>query len=101
MKQRKKTKQKKKMKLNEKMKLKKKMKQKKKMKLKKKMKIKKKDQTKEIKELEITKDSKEKIKQVIKTIRYWRITLVSFLINIAISFMVNTGRTFGTLIKWK
>ena len=41
---------------------------------------------------------KKKVKQVIKTFRYWRITLISFLINIAISFMVNTGRTFGAII---
>ena len=43
-------------------------------------------------------NSKKKIKQVIKTFRYWRITLISFFINISISFMVNTGRTFGALI---
>ena len=43
-------------------------------------------------------NSKKKIKQVVKTFRYWRITLISFFINISISFMVNTGRTFGALI---
>jgi len=43
-------------------------------------------------------NSKKKVKQVIKTFRYWRISLISFLINIAISFMVNTGRTFGAII---
>ena len=30
--------------------------------------------------------------------RFWRITLVSFLINFSLSFMLNTGRTFGALI---
>ena len=44
------------------------------------------------------KNSKKKIKQVIKTFRYWRINLISFFINFSISFMVNTGRTFGALI---
>jgi hypothetical protein len=43
-------------------------------------------------------NSKKKVKKVIKTFRYWRISLISFLINIAISFMVNTGRTFGAII---
>ena len=43
-------------------------------------------------------NSKKKVKQVVKTFRYWRITLISFFINISISFMVNTGRTFGALI---
>ena len=42
--------------------------------------------------------AKLRVKQVIKTLRYWRITLISFLINIPISFMVYTGRTFGALI---
>ena len=42
--------------------------------------------------------SKQKLIQVIKTFRYWRITLISFFINISISFMVNTGRTFGAII---
>ena len=42
--------------------------------------------------------SKKKVIKVIKTFRFWRISLISFLINIAISFMVNTGRTFGAII---
>ena len=45
--------------------------------------------------LEIT---KKKVKQVIKTCRFWKITLISFLINFGISFMINTGRTFGAII---
>ena len=45
--------------------------------------------------LEIT---KKKVKQVIKTFRFWKITLISFFINFAISFMINTGRTFGAII---
>ena len=43
-------------------------------------------------------NSKQNIYQVIKTFRYWRITLISFLINFSISFMVNTGRIFGALL---
>ena len=42
--------------------------------------------------------SKRKIFQVIKTFRYWRIILISFLINIPMSFMISTGRTIGALI---
>ena len=42
--------------------------------------------------------SKEKLKQAIKTFRYWRITLISLFINISVSFMITTGRTFGALI---
>lgn len=41
---------------------------------------------------------KRRILKVIKTCRYWRIDLVSFLINTAISFMLNTAKTFGSLI---
>jgi MFS family permease len=52
------------------------------------------DEEKELKKV----NSKKKVKQVIKTFRYWKISLISFLINIAISFMVNTGRTFGAII---
>ena len=51
------------------------------------------------KEDELKKEiAKKRVKQVIKTLRFWRITLISFLINFSISFMVNTGRTFGALI---
>ena len=66
--------------------------------------IKKEENEEENKEIEnvqnnLQKDnSKKKVKQVVKTFRYWRITLISFFINISISFMVNTGRTFGALI---
>ena len=42
--------------------------------------------------------SKKKVKKVIKTFRFWRISFIFFLINIAISFMINTGRTFGAII---
>ena len=45
--------------------------------------------------LEIT---KKKVKQVIKTLRFWKITLISFFISFAISFMTTTGRTFGAII---
>ena len=51
------------------------------------------------KENELKKEiAKKRVKQVIKTMRFWRITLVSFLINFSLSFMLNTGRTFGALI---
>ena len=43
-------------------------------------------------------NTKKKIKQVVKTFRYCGIALISFFINISISFMVNTGRAFGALI---
>ena len=43
-------------------------------------------------------NSRQKLKQAIKTFRYWRITLISFFINISVSFMITTGRTFGALI---
>jgi len=39
-----------------------------------------------------------KVIKAVKTFRYWRLTSISFLINFAISFMINTGRTFGALI---
>ena len=42
--------------------------------------------------------SKQKLKQVIKTFRYWRIILISLFLNISVSFMITTGRTFGALI---
>jgi len=41
---------------------------------------------------------KNNINQVIKTFRYWKLALISFLIKISVTFMVNTGRTFGALI---
>ena len=39
-----------------------------------------------------------KIKKIIKTFRFWRIALASFLVSFPISFMMTTGRTFGALI---
>ena len=44
------------------------------------------------------KTTKQKLIQVIKTFRFWRITLILFFISISISFMINTGRTFGAII---
>ena len=41
---------------------------------------------------------KQNVLQAIKTFRYLRITAISFFINFSISFMINTGRTFGALI---
>ena len=44
---------------------------------------------------------KKKINQVIKTFRFWRIGIASFLLSFPISFMMTTGRTFGALIGIK
>ena len=44
---------------------------------------------------------KKRIKKVIKTLRFWRIALVSFLLSFPISFMITTGRTFGAIIGIK
>ena len=44
---------------------------------------------------------KERIKKVVKTFRFWRIVLVSFLLSFPISFMITTGRTFGAIIGIK
>jgi len=41
---------------------------------------------------------KQNVLQAIKTFRYLRIAAISFFINFSISFMINTGRTFGALI---
>ena len=46
----------------------------------------------------IEKYKKEKIKKIIKTFRFWRIAIVSFLLSFPISFMMTTGRTFGAII---
>jgi MFS family permease len=43
-------------------------------------------------------ETKSKIKQVLFSLRFWRIASISFLIHFSISFMMNTGRTFGSLI---
>ena len=42
--------------------------------------------------------SKYNIKKAIKNLRLYRISLISLLINFSISFIGNTGRTFGALI---
>ena len=42
--------------------------------------------------------SKNNVKQAIKSFRFWRIGLISLFLNFSISFMANTGRTFGALI---
>ena len=42
-----------------------------------------------------------RIKKVLKTFRFWRIALVSFLVSFPISFMITTGRTFGAIIGIK
>ena len=44
---------------------------------------------------------KERIKKVVKTFRFWRIVLVSFLLSFPISFMITTRRTFGAIIGIK
>ena len=54
-------------------------------------------------ELLISKDivemnKKKKIKKVIKTFRFWRISIAQFLLTFSFSFIVGTGRTFGALI---
>jgi len=38
-------------------------------------------------------------KQVLKSWRFWRISLASLLLNFPVMFMVNTGRIFGALIN--
>ena len=54
-------------------------------------------------ELIISKDiqeinKKKKIKKVIKTFRFWRLSIAQFLLTFSFSFIVGTGRTFGALI---
>ena len=56
-----------------------------------------KEETEEERQLKM-KIIKQKLKRVLKTFRFWKISLISFFINISISFMVTTGRTFGALI---
>ena len=41
------------------------------------------------------------VKKAIKTLRFWRIALSSFLLSFPVSFMITTGRTFGALIGIK
>ena len=42
--------------------------------------------------------TKRKVKLATRTFRYWRISLISFFFHISISFMINTGRTFGAIL---
>ena len=39
-----------------------------------------------------------KIKSIIKTFRFWRMGIASFLLSIPLSFLSTTGRTFGALL---
>ena len=43
-------------------------------------------------------NKKNKIKKVIKTFRFWRLSLSLFLLTFSFSFILGTGRTFGALI---
>ena len=43
-------------------------------------------------------NKKHKIKKVMKTFRFWRITISLFLMTFSFSYMLGTGRTFGALI---
>ena len=51
-----------------------------------------------LRDLKIQK-SKLNVKEAIKHFRFWRIALISLFINFSISFIGNTGRTFGALIE--
>ena len=44
------------------------------------------------------KQKRERVKKILKTFRFWRIAIVSLLLNFSISFMITTGRTFGAII---
>lgn len=56
-----------------------------------------KEEKKALKELKIQR-SKLNVKQAIKGFRFWRIALISLFVQFSISFIGNTGRTFGALI---
>ena len=43
-------------------------------------------------------NKKQKIKKVIKTFRFWRLSICLFLVTFSFSFILGTGRTFGALI---
>ena len=43
-------------------------------------------------------NKKHKIKKVMKTFRFWRITISLFLMTFSFSYILGTGRTFGALI---
>jgi Na+/melibiose symporter-like transporter len=38
------------------------------------------------------------LKKIIKTLRFWRLSFIQFLITFSFSFILGTGRTFGALI---
>ena len=42
--------------------------------------------------------NRENIWTAVKTFRFWKISIILLLVNFPISFMVNTGRTFGAII---
>ena len=42
--------------------------------------------------------TKKKIKKVIKTFRFWKLSIVHLLISFSFSFILGTGRTFGAII---
>ena len=42
--------------------------------------------------------NKKKIKKVIKTFRFWRLSIAQLLISFSFSFILGTGRTFGAII---
>ena len=42
--------------------------------------------------------NKKKIKKVIKTFRFWKLSIVHLLISFSFSFILGTGRTFGAII---
>ena len=42
---------------------------------------------------------KRHIRQVLKSWRFWRISISNFLLNFSVMFMINTGRIFGALIN--
>ena len=56
-----------------------------------------KEENKALRDLKIQK-SKLNVKEAIKTFRFWRIAILALFINFSISFIGNTGRTFGALI---
>lgn len=56
-----------------------------------------KEEKKALRDLKIQR-SKLNVKQAIKHFRFWRIALITLFLNFSISFIGNTGRTFGALI---
>ena len=45
-----------------------------------------------------TMNKKRNLKKIIKTLRFWRLSFIQFLITFSFSFILGTGRTFGALI---